>query len=146
MAPSFGIGFTVVDEPDIYQIIPFANCSYNVPLLLEFNYGKRATYNTFDEYGIFVIAGIENTGLLFKNNLSEGEMMDGRGNFYTPDYITHWTEAVIGLGVRYRNHRNIEREIFLKYGIGPSKLYVSPQEKVESYNAWTLKLTLVRNF
>lgn len=146
MSPSFGVGFTVVDEPDIYQIIPFANCSYNIPFLLEFNYGKGATYNTFDEYGIFIIAGIENTGLVFKKNLSEGEMMDGRGFFYTPDYITHWTEAVIGLGVRYRNHKNIEREIFLKYGIGPSKLYVSPQEKVESSNAWTLKLTLVRNF
>jgi hypothetical protein len=73
-------------------------------------------------------------------------MMDMYGNFYAPDYITNWTEAVFGFGVRYRNRRNVEREIFLKYGVGPSKMYVSPLERVESANSWTLKLTFVRNF
>ena len=146
MAPSIGIGFTVVDEPDLYQITPYPNGSYNIPLMLEFNYGNGATYNTFDTYGIFMMAGIENTGLLIKNKISNGDIMDIDGNFYSPDYITHWAEAVFGLGVRYKNHRNVQREIFLKYGIGPSKLYISPLEKVESSNSWTLKLTLVRNF
>jgi hypothetical protein len=146
IAPSFGAGFTVVDEPDVYQIIPYANCSYNLPFLLEFNYGNGATHNSLNEYGIFAFTGIENTGLLFKNGISNGDLMDDNGNFYTPDYTRNWTEAVFGLGVRYRNRRNIEREIFLKYGIGPTKLYVTPLEKVESAHAWTLKLTLVRNF
>ncbi len=145
-APSFGIGFTVVAEPDVYQINPYANCSYNIPLMLELNYGNGATHNTFDAYGLFILAGIENTGLFIKNNSSNGDMMDENGNFYEPAYITHWTEAVVGLGVRYKNHRNIEREIFLKYGIGPEKLYVTPLDKVESAHSWTIKLTLVRNF
>ncbi|HTA27538.1 MAG TPA: hypothetical protein VK809_07115 [Bacteroidia bacterium] len=145
-APSFGIGFTVVAEPDIYQINPYANCSYNIPLLLELNYGNGATHNTFDAYGFFILAGIEYTGLLIKNNISNGDMMDENGDFYEPDYITRWTEAVIGLGVRYRNHKNVQREIFLKYGIGPERLYVSPVGEVESAHSWSLKLTLVRNF
>jgi hypothetical protein len=146
IAPSLGIGFTVIDEPDIYQIMPYADCSYNIPFMVEFNYGNDATHNTYDEYGIFVFGGVEYTGLFFKNTSTNSQLMDMDGHFYNPDFTDKWMEAAFGLGVRYRNKRNIEREIYLKYGIGPNVLYVSPLEKVESAHAWTLKLTLVRNF
>jgi hypothetical protein len=72
--------------------------------------------------------------------------MDINGNFYIPDIIRNWTEAVFGLGLRCTNKRNIKREIFLKYGIGPTLLYVTPLEKVETESPWSIKLTFVRNF
>jgi hypothetical protein len=144
--PSLGAGFTIVDEPDVYQIIPYANCSYNIPVMLELNYGNGATHKTHDEYGIFIMTGVENTGLLIKNRVTNEDLMDENGNFYTPGFVTHWTEAVIGLGIRYRNRRNVEREVFLKYGIGPEKLYITPLEKVASAHSWTIKLTFVRDF
>ena len=144
--PSVGVGFTVIDEPDVGKINPYPNCSYNLPVMLEFNYGNFATRRTSDEYGIFAFTGLERTGLFLKNDNSDGAMMDAYGNFYAPDFIRNWTEAVAGLGVRYKNSRHVEREVFLKYGIGQSKYYVTPLEQIESTQSWTLKLTLVRNF
>jgi len=145
-APSIGVGLTIVDEQDIHQITPYADGSYNIPLFLEFNYGNGATHNSFDNYGLFAFAGVEYTGLLLQNNLGNGAWMDAYGNFYTADFVNQWIEPIIGLGVRYKNRRNVEREIFVKYGFGPSKLYVSPYEEVQSAHAWTLKLAFVRDF
>lgn len=145
-SPSFGAGLTIVDEQDIHQITPYVDGSYNIPIFLEFNYGKGATHNNFDTYGLFGFAGVEYTGLLLQNSMVNGALMDASGNFYTADFINHWTEAAFGLGVRYKNRRNVEREIFLKYGISPTKLYVNPYEEVQSSRAWTLKLTFVRDF
>lgn len=144
--PSLGAGFTVIDEPDVGKVTPYANCSYNLPLLLEFNYGNGATNNSFSEYGIFAFTGVENTGLFFKNNTTNGDIMDVNGNFYTPAFISEWTEAVFGLGVRYFNRKHVKKEIFLKYGVGPSEEYISPAEQVTSVHPWTLKLTFVRDF
>lgn len=146
MSPSVGIGMTIVDEQNIYKITPYADASCNIPFVLEFNYGNGATSNTFDTYGLFVFAGVEYTGLLLQNKPSNGMLMDVNGNYYTADFINHWVEAVFGLGIRYKNKRNIEREVFLKYGVGPENLYISPYGQVQSGHPWTLKLTLARNF
>jgi len=145
-APSFGIGLTIVDEQDIHQISPYLDASYNIPLLVEFNYGSGATHNVFDNYGLFAFAGVEYTGLLLQNNAANGTLMDVNGNYYTANFTNHWIEAVFGLGIRYRNRRNIEREIFIKYGVGPKTLYISPYEIVQSGHPWTLKLSFVRDF
>jgi hypothetical protein len=145
-SPSVGVGLTIVDEQDIHQITPYADASYNVPLVLEFNYGNNATRNTIDNYGLFAFAGIEYTGLLLQNNAVNGTVMDMNGNYYTANFINHWTEAVFGIGLRYRNRRNIQREVFIKYGVGPEQLYVSPYEIVQTGHPWTLKLSFVRDF
>ncbi len=145
-APSLGVGFTVIDEPDVGKMTPYANASYNVPLLLEISYGNSATHNSFDEYGIYGFGGIENTGLFFKTATTDGGIMDVNGNFYSPDFLVNWTEAVFGFGVRYSNKRRVNREIFLKYGVGSDQTYFSPDGIVKSVHPWTLKLTLVRNF
>jgi hypothetical protein len=144
--PSVGAGFAVVDEPDLDKITSFANCSYNIPLLLEFNYGDGATHNSPSEYGLFSFAGVENTGLMLPHHPSNIDMMDVNGNFYTPELINHWTEAVFGLGIRYHNRRSIQREVFLKYGKGPSTLYLPPSGIFETAHPWTLKLSFVRSF
>ena len=146
ISPSVGVGLTIVDEQDIHQITPYADGSYNIPLFLEFNYGNGATHNTYDTYGVFAFGGVEYTGLLLQNSEVNGTLMDANGNFYTANFINHWAEAVFGLGIRYRNKRNVEREIFLKYGVGPDKLYISPYEEVQSGHPWTLKLSFVRSF
>jgi hypothetical protein len=145
-SPSFGVGLTVVDEQDIHQITPYADASYNIPLFIEFNYGCGATRNSFDRYGLFAFGGIEYSGLLLQNSMSNGAWMDANGNFYTADFINHWAEPAFGFGVRYRNKKNVQREVFLKYGFGPPELYISPYEEVESAHAWTLKLTFARDF
>ncbi len=144
--PSLGAGFTVVDEPDVGKMTPYPNCSYNLPLLLEFNYGSGATNNCYDTYGLFAFAGIENTGIFFKNFSPDADIMDINGNYYAPDFISNWTEAVFGLGVRYTNKRHVKKEVFLKYGVGPSTMYEIPYRFYTSVHPWTLKLTVVRNF
>jgi hypothetical protein len=145
-SPSVGIGLTIVNEADIHQITPYADGSFNIPLFIEFNYGNGATRNSFDNYGLFGFAGIEYTGLLLQNNIANGALMDAAGNVYTANFINHWAEAAFGIGVRYKNKRSIEREIYLKYGVGPAQYYISPYEEVQSTRAWTLKLTFARNF
>lgn len=146
ISPSFGAGLTVVDEQNIHQIMPYAGGSYNIPLFIEFNYGNYATHNSFDDYGLFVFAGVEYTGLLLQNSPANGELMDSYGNFYTAEFTNHWVEAALGLGIRYKNCHNVEREIFLKYGVGPSQFYFSPYNEIQAGHPWTLKLTLARDF
>jgi hypothetical protein len=85
--------------------------SFNLPLLLGYEFGAGATYNSTANMGGFIRFGIEWTKAPM---FTTGDLAAGT------EIKTSWVEPAIQAGVRYWNRKNKLREINIKYGFGSS--------------------------
>jgi len=82
--------------------------SFNLPLMLGYEFGAGSTYNSISNAGGFIRLGLEWT-------LAP---MIGIDNNDGADIPNSWVEPVAQAGVRYWNKKNKLREIHVKYGMG----------------------------
>ena len=87
--------------------------SFNLPLLLGYEFGAGSTYNSTANMGGFIRFGVEWT---------KAPLFYDSGDFGSEDVDikTSWVEPAVQVGVRYWNKKNKLREIAIKYGFGES--------------------------
>jgi hypothetical protein len=145
--PSLGFGFSLLEQsPPTASGGISGYGSLDIPLFLDFNYGGGATLNNQEEYGIFAFAGAEFIKApLIQLTIPAELVMDDDGSTYYAKLTNYWFEPAAGFGVRYKDGKKRLREIYLKYGMGASNLFIGPSGYYPvSGHPWTLKLTFTR--
>jgi len=97
--------------------------SFNIPLMVGFETGAGASYNSTARDGEFIRIGVEWTIAPLVNTTDETS---------EAQLETAWLEPVVQAGFRYWNKKNKLRELSLKFGLGPSapsEHYYQPDRK-----------------
>jgi hypothetical protein len=120
--PAFGLGIsfgTTVNSDEV------AFCSFDLPLILDYNIGNVSTYNTEKENGFVIGAGVEYTKAPFFGGAIPGPWYDKNGNEFMVTPVTSWIEPVVELEYRYWNKNNKAVGFNLKMGFGNSGAFTA---------------------
>lgn len=113
--PTFGLGVSFGTSINTDEV---AFCSFDLPLILDYNIGNVSTYNTEKENGFVVGAGVEYTKAPLIGGVILGTWYDKNGNAFIANPMTSWVEPVVELGYRYWNKNNKAVGYNLKVGFG----------------------------
>jgi len=120
--PAFGLGVSFGTTINTDEV---AFCSFDLPLILDYNIGNVSTYNTEKENGFVIGAGVEYTKAPLIGGAIPGPWYDKNGNEFIPNPMTSWVEPVVELGYRYWNKNNKAVGYNLKIGFGNSGAFTA---------------------
>lgn len=126
--------------------------SFNIPLLLQFNYGNGSTYKSTHNTGFVFGFGFEyNFNPLFATIDTEEKPSEGDVLYYTSGkYYEYtkinkmWVAPVVQVGIRYWNRNNKLTEIGIKYGFGKETSWLDSEKSgTLSHSPYNFQISLL---
>ncbi|NOX48172.1 MAG: hypothetical protein GXO89_14460 [Chlorobi bacterium] len=124
--------------------------SFSAPIILQFNYGNGATYNSSNSVGLVAGFGLEyNLSPMFLESVKDknvGDMIPYNTTYYEYTKVKKsWVQPILQLGIRYWNRKNKLKEISLKYGFGGKKEWIKSADSGNDKNSsMSLQITFMR--
>ena len=123
LTPSLGLTFSDVGTG-----------SFNIPLMVNAEFGAGATYHTTNSVGFTIGAGFEFTKLgLFGDDYNYGR---------EPKLKDGWVQPALQTGIRYWSKKNKMREINIRLGLGSAQEYREYRgEEIREVRSLTARLS-----